>query len=168
MDRGAWWAIIHGVAKSQTWLKWLSSQSEQICQDPHDKEGLCWLLFCWPKDLSWNVLFLKNWLFPKVIFINIKQYIILKIWGVSIPHASWPKNQNIKQKQYCNKFQWRFFKWYTSKILKKKNVGGTSLVVQGLRLHSPSAGDLSWIPGQETRCHNYKFTCLSCSAKDPL
>ena len=21
-----------------------------------------------------------------------------------IPHASWPKNQNIKQKQYCNKF----------------------------------------------------------------
>ena len=21
-----------------------------------------------------------------------------------LPHASWPKNQNIKQKQYCNKF----------------------------------------------------------------
>ena len=25
-----------------------------------------------------------------------------------ILHASWPKNQNIKQKQYCNKFK-RFF-----------------------------------------------------------
>ena len=25
-------------------------------------------------------------------------------WGAKIPHASWPKNQNIKQKQYCNKF----------------------------------------------------------------
>ena len=25
-------------------------------------------------------------------------------WGTKIPHASWPKNQNIKQKQYCNKF----------------------------------------------------------------
>ena len=25
-------------------------------------------------------------------------------WGAEIPHASWPKNQNIKQKQYCNKF----------------------------------------------------------------
>ena len=25
MDRGAWWAIVHGVAKSQTWLKWLSN-----------------------------------------------------------------------------------------------------------------------------------------------
>ena len=27
MDREAWHAVIHGVAKSQTWLKWLSSSS---------------------------------------------------------------------------------------------------------------------------------------------
>ena len=27
MDRGAWWAAVHGVAKSRTWLKWLSSSS---------------------------------------------------------------------------------------------------------------------------------------------
>ena len=25
--RGAWWATLHGVAKSWTWLKWLSSRS---------------------------------------------------------------------------------------------------------------------------------------------
>ena len=25
-------------------------------------------------------------------------------WGAKIPHALQPKNQNIKQKQYCNKF----------------------------------------------------------------
>ena len=25
--------------------------------------------------------------------------------GAKILHASWPKNQNIKQKQYCNKFK---------------------------------------------------------------
>ena len=25
-------------------------------------------------------------------------------WGARIPHASWPKKQSIKQKQYCNKF----------------------------------------------------------------
>ena len=25
-------------------------------------------------------------------------------WGPKIPSALWPKNQNIKQKQYCNKF----------------------------------------------------------------
>ena len=24
VDRGAWWAAVHGVAQSQTWLKWLS------------------------------------------------------------------------------------------------------------------------------------------------
>ena len=24
MDRGAWWAIVHGFTKSQAWLKWLS------------------------------------------------------------------------------------------------------------------------------------------------
>ena len=25
-------------------------------------------------------------------------------WGAKIPHAWQPKNQNIKQKQHCNKF----------------------------------------------------------------
>ena len=25
-------------------------------------------------------------------------------WGAKMPHASWAKNQNLKQKQYCNKF----------------------------------------------------------------
>ena len=25
MDRRAWWATVHGVAKSRTWLKWLST-----------------------------------------------------------------------------------------------------------------------------------------------
>ena len=28
--------------------------------------------------------------------------------GDKIPHASWPKRQNIKQKQYCNKFNKNF------------------------------------------------------------
>ena len=31
--------------------------------------------------------------------------------GAKMPHASWPKHKNIKQKQYCNKF---------NKDLKKK------------------------------------------------
>ena len=29
-------------------------------------------------------------------------------WRAKIPHASRPKNQNIKQKQYCNKFNKNF------------------------------------------------------------
>ena len=35
--------------------------------------------------------------------------------GSKIPHASWPKHQNIKQKQNCNKFNKRPEKWSTSK-----------------------------------------------------
>ena len=27
MDRGAWWATVHRVAKSRTWLKWLSTHT---------------------------------------------------------------------------------------------------------------------------------------------
>ena len=44
-------------------------------------------------------------------------------WGVKIPHASWPKTQSIKQKQYCNKFNKDFIKWTTSKknLFKKKH-----------------------------------------------
>ena len=39
-----------------------------------------------------------------------------------IPRSTWPKNQNIKQKQYCNKFNKRLQKWskLKKKILKKK------------------------------------------------
>ena len=31
-------------------------------------------------------------------------------WGAKIPHASWKNPQNIKQKQYCNKFNKDFKK----------------------------------------------------------
>ena len=31
MDRGAWWAVVHGVAKSRTWLKWLSRHATWRC-----------------------------------------------------------------------------------------------------------------------------------------
>ena len=31
--------------------------------------------------------------------------------GAKIPYVLWPKNQNIKQKQYCNKFN-KYFKKY--------------------------------------------------------
>ena len=42
--------------------------------------------------------------------------------GDKIPHASQPKNQNIKQKQYCNKFNkdLKKKKWSTSKKSLKK------------------------------------------------
>ena len=32
-------------------------------------------------------------------------------WGAEIPHVSQPRNQNIRQKQYCNKFNKDKKKW---------------------------------------------------------
>ena len=40
-------------------------------------------------------------------------------WGAKILHASWPKVQNIKQKQHCNRFIKDFKKWSTFKKSKK-------------------------------------------------
>ena len=40
-------------------------------------------------------------------------------WGAKIPHVSAPKNQSIKQNQYCNKFNRDFKNDPCQKILKK-------------------------------------------------
>ena len=43
--------------------------------------------------------------------------------GAKIPHASRPKNQNIKQKQYCNRFSKDFKSGpHPKNLLKKRNV----------------------------------------------
>ena len=42
--------------------------------------------------------------------------------GAKTPHASWPKNQNIKQKQYCNKFNEDFKKMVHIKKKKPKKL----------------------------------------------
>ena len=38
-------------------------------------------------------------------------------WGSKISHALGPKTQNIKRKQYCNKFNKDFKKWSAKKNL---------------------------------------------------
>ena len=51
--------------------------------------------------------------------------------GAKIPHASRPKNQNIKQKQYCNKFNKDFLKkWSTSKKLLKNEINLQNVICQ--------------------------------------
>ena len=44
--------------------------------------------------------------------------------GAKILHVSWPKNQNIKQKQYCKKFSQDFKNDHKKKkkTLKKKGI----------------------------------------------
>ena len=45
MDRGAWWATVHGAAQSQTRLKQLSGSSSSSslfpCPDSKTRDGLC-------------------------------------------------------------------------------------------------------------------------------
>ena len=44
--------------------------------------------------------------------------------GVNTPHTLWPKNQNLKQKQYCNKFNKDFKNGpHQKKIFKKFSCG---------------------------------------------
>ena len=62
-----------------------------------------------------------------------------------IPHAFWPKNRNIIQKQYCNKFN-KDFKNGPPKVLKKKiqaSCEPTSPVIQWLRICLPMQG--TWV-----------------------
>lgn len=47
-------------------------------------------------------------------------------WGAKIPHDLWPKSQNVKQKQYYNKFS-KDFKNVHIKNLKKNNDLSNSL-----------------------------------------
>ena len=49
-------------------------------------------------------------------------------WGAKIPHASRPKNQNIKQKRYCNKFNKDFKNGPHQK--KRKKAGGRAGIFQ--------------------------------------
>ena len=42
MDRGAWWATVHGVAKSQTWLKWLSMYTHTLVGIKKEKNFAFW------------------------------------------------------------------------------------------------------------------------------
>ena len=46
----------------------------------------------------------------------------IPVRGAKIPHASWPKNQNIKQEQYCNKFNKDFKKKMVHVKKKKKSL----------------------------------------------
>ena len=43
MDRGAWWATVHRVTKSRTWLKWLSVHA---CRHTHISIEICLSIQC--------------------------------------------------------------------------------------------------------------------------
>ena len=72
MDRGAWWAIVHRVTKSRTWLKWLSTHEQwkkndnfyllknfliNCLSDPKPSKRLTYFFFwniVWFKGFTWS------------------------------------------------------------------------------------------------------------------
>ena len=70
-------------------------------------------------------------------------------WGARIPHTSPSKNQNLKQKQYCNKFNNDFKKLVhikISHISKESLMYEYSLAVQWLGLRAFTAKGKGSIP----------------------
>ena len=61
--------------------------------------------------------------------------------GAKIPHASWAKNQNIKQKPYCNKFNKDFKNGPHQKINRDFPRGAV------VKNPPANAGDTGSIPG---------------------
>ena len=56
MDRGAWWATVHGVTKSRTWVKWLSSHSSVHNQGWSSPALFSVCLFCKSHDFWGRLL----------------------------------------------------------------------------------------------------------------
>ena len=62
-------------------------------------------------------------------------------WGAKLSHASGPKNQNIKQKRYCNKFKTR---------LKKKKMAWVVLTGDKHPSQTSRAWRASWPASRDT------------------
>ena len=70
VDRGAWWPTVHGVPKSWTWLKWLSSM--QLYVD-------CFHTDFWPQKTN-EIMWIKRW-----AILGSEQYIHLSWWPQTWP-----------------------------------------------------------------------------------
>ena len=47
MNRGAWWATVHGITKSRTWLKWLGTHAIAKAHETHTRrEAMVAILEC--------------------------------------------------------------------------------------------------------------------------
>ena len=65
----------------------------------------------------------------KTLFSNAESMSSIPDWESKIPHTSWPKYQNIKQKQYCNQFNKDFKNGSHQKNLLKKSHDSCTLVL---------------------------------------
>ena len=59
MDRGAWWATVHGVSQSRTQLKWLNTRACTPRKTP-SQEHLVWCLAKYLNTIAWTKLTITN------------------------------------------------------------------------------------------------------------
>ena len=79
--------------------------------------GVCFVTYHKIRFLRWTGIILKkNFLGTFLVVLVVKTSFSnagcvgsIPPQGAKIPQALWPKNQNIKQKQYCNKFSKKTF-----------------------------------------------------------
>ena len=110
MDRGAWWVIVHGVAKSRTRLKWLSpyiqwnithkEQNWVICRDV-DAPRVCHTE--WSKSGSCFYIIIQYYYFYKVLYYCCTKVIFLSTCRES---SSWILKRKMHLNSYTPKNAW--------------------------------------------------------------
>ena len=98
--RGVWRAVVHGVAKSQTWLSDLTLYLFLM--------DLLFIITECPSPFL-VIIFMLKFNFPEtsvaVQWLQVCFHVGLILgWGARISYASQPRNQNMRQKQCCGKF----------------------------------------------------------------
>ena len=105
------WHFLPRCGKISWFCQAWASLSKKFTHNPMKAKNLpFWFCIC-PRApacvidlLRFNTQAFLSSLVVKTLPSNVGGMGLIPDWGAKIPHALWPKPQNIKQKQYCNKF----------------------------------------------------------------
>ena len=90
MDRGAWWATIHGVIKTRTWLEQLSTRGHHwFCKQSHDVRDLRNTTYVWCGH----------------------RYMC---WGLFVPAPAPQRSSKPSQEVLCSQKDDSYFQWFFS------------------------------------------------------
>ena len=125
MDRGAWWAAVHGVAQSQTWLKQLSRHACMhwkrkwqpipgfLLLNPRDR-GAWWAAVhgvaqsqTWLKRLSMHAITKATYFYIYLYFFIFRVFLVLK-WVNSLFNFENGENIFKNRLDYCSS-NWYIF-----------------------------------------------------------
>ena len=107
-NRGAWWTAVHGIAQSQTRLKWLSSSSSRVHRkECYSSQNLWWFA---RKQVDFQLSY--HLCLPESSFTHTKMHFILVCCSVtkSCPTLSVPMNSS-NRVLYSSLFPWVSSNW---------------------------------------------------------